>query len=324
MEACCTCATLLSAVPRVSPLSEKPLPYNRRLEECCGRVICGSCINKNPRFSGYCPYCQTPSTSTPSSPVPRGARGGLKDLLPSYISSTTTTATTDLPLAYTTTTTTTPPSNNSNIEPPPSYSHPPLLTTTLSNSSDPEKSALALLLSSSSSSSRPGLPHTPAQPLPPRQEQEEQDTLHFLDHDHDTISSLSLRYNVPASALRRANKLGSDHLLLGRRSVLIPGRFYKGGLSLSPRPVEGEEEEVRKGKIRRWMVACKCSDYDIAVLYLEQAGYDFDDASEAYFGDEAWESEHPLTSSFSHNGGRSSKDVMRWRRKRRDNTFGQS
>jgi hypothetical protein len=43
--------------------------------------------------------------------------------------------------------------------------------------------------------------------------------------------------------------------------LVIPGEFYKGGVSLSPRPVEGEEEEKRKGIVRRWMVACKVSEY---------------------------------------------------------------
>lgn len=28
-------------------------------------------------------------------------------------------------------------------------------------------------------------------------------------------------------------------------------------MSLSPTPIEGEEEEARKAKVRRWMVACK-------------------------------------------------------------------
>jgi hypothetical protein len=41
MEACCTCATLLSRVPRYSD-AEKPLPDDRQLE-CCPRVICGNC-----------------------------------------------------------------------------------------------------------------------------------------------------------------------------------------------------------------------------------------------------------------------------------------
>lgn len=119
------------------------------------------------------------------------------------------------------------------------------------------------------------------------------DTLHFLDHEHDTVQSLSIRYGVPPAALRRRNNLTSDHLLVGRKTILIPGEFYKGGVSLSPRPVEGEEEELRKGKIRRFMTACKVSDYDYALLYMEQAGYDIDVAITAYLDDEAWERSHP-------------------------------
>lgn len=118
------------------------------------------------------------------------------------------------------------------------------------------------------------------------------DILHFLDHHYDSVSSLSLRYGVPAHALRRSNNITSDHLLLGRRTVLIPGEYYKGGVSLSPRPVEGEDEELRKGKIRRFMTSCKVSDYDVAVLYLEQSGYDIENAVTAYLDDEKWEQEH--------------------------------
>ncbi|KAM5364734.1 hypothetical protein ACJZ2D_011385 [Fusarium nematophilum] len=119
------------------------------------------------------------------------------------------------------------------------------------------------------------------------------DILHFLDHQHDTVNSLSLRYGVPASALRRANNITSDHLLVGRRTALIPGEYYKGGVSLSPRPVEGEDEELRKGKIRRFMTACKVSDYDVAVLYLEQSDYDLGAAVTTYLDDDRWEREHP-------------------------------
>ena len=120
------------------------------------------------------------------------------------------------------------------------------------------------------------------------------DILHFLNHEHDTIPSLSLRYGVPAQVLRQTNKLPSDHLLIARKTILIPGEWYKGGVSLSPRPVEGEEEELRKSKVRRWMVGCKNANYDVAVLYLEQADYDLAAAMEAYFEDEAWEKDHPL------------------------------
>ncbi|KAI2642917.1 hypothetical protein GGS21DRAFT_486745 [Xylaria nigripes] len=120
-----------------------------------------------------------------------------------------------------------------------------------------------------------------------------EDILHFLNHAHDSINSLSLRYGVPAAILRRANNIASDHLIAGRRTIIIPGEYCNGGVSLSPRPVEGEEEEARKAKIRRWMVGCKVHDYDVALLYLEQAGYDLQVATDTYFADEEWEQKHP-------------------------------
>ncbi|KAI0013677.1 hypothetical protein F4779DRAFT_625172 [Xylariaceae sp. FL0662B] len=242
IESCCTCATLLSEVPR-SGESEKPLPQDRQLE-CCPRVICGRCIHTNSRFNTYCPYCQVSLTETT---LPQG----LKD--------------------------------------PPSY------TSLVASSSSKGASARA-----------PPPPYTPvATRQPPGPEDEKsvpldaseepaEDILHFLNHEHDTVSSLSLRYGVPASALRRANNITSDHLIMGRRTVVIPGEYYKGGVSLSPRPIDGEEEETRKSKIRRWMVACKVHEYDVAVLYLEQAGYDIEMATEKYFADEAWERAHPV------------------------------
>ncbi|KAI1212977.1 uncharacterized protein F4807DRAFT_307050 [Annulohypoxylon truncatum] len=239
VESCCTCATLLSKVPRYS-ISEKPLPQDRELE-CCRRVICGHCRNTNPRFNTYCPYCQISITDTS---LPQG----LKDP-PSYESSIATS------------------SSKADSAAPPPYM-PPVNQMT----PDPldEKS----------------VPLDSSEPA--------EDTLHFLDHAHDSIASLSLRYGVPASALRRANNITSDHLILGRRTVIIPGEYYKGGVSLSPRPIEGEEEEARKSKIRRWMVACKVHEYDVAVLYLEQAAYDLEMATEAFFADEAWERAHPV------------------------------
>ncbi|KAI2630957.1 hypothetical protein GGR54DRAFT_178303 [Hypoxylon sp. NC1633] len=243
VESCCTCATLLSEVPRLND-SEKPLPQDRLLP-CCERVICGNCLKKNYRFNTYCPYCQISLTDTT---LPPGLRGP-----PSYESSVAagtskgSSAVSGLPPPYT-----------------------PSATQTPSYELD-EKSV----------------------PLDSSQEPVE-DTLHFLNHAHDTITSLSLRYGVQASALRRANNITSDHLLLGRRTVIIPGEYYKGGVSLSPRPIEGEEEEARKSKIRRWMVACKVHEYDVAVLYLEQADYDLEMATEAFFADEEWERTHPV------------------------------
>ncbi|ETS85761.1 hypothetical protein PFICI_03786 [Pestalotiopsis fici W106-1] len=247
MQACCTCATLLTQVPRYAD-NEKPLPNDRALE-CCPRVICGNCIHNNYRFQTYCPYCQI---STTPSRLPQG----LKE----------------------------PPSYNSAAEsskdsrrhgPPPPYSASVTTNTTAGGKRhvDPldEKSV----------------------PLD-NDEEVAEDVLHFLNHEHDTVTSLSLRYGVPANVLRRANNITSDHLILGRKTVIIPGEYYKGGVSLSPTPIDGEEEELRKGKIRRFMVACKVSEYDVAVLYLQQSDYDLEAATIAYIADEEWEASHPV------------------------------
>jgi LysM domain len=87
-----------------------------------------------------------------------------------------------------------------------------------------------------------------------------EDVLHFIDDGHDTLASLSFRYGIPVDALRRANAIWSDNLFHARRTLIIPSEFYRTGISLSPWPIDGEEEEVRKRKVRRWMVACKVSE----------------------------------------------------------------
>jgi hypothetical protein len=92
------------------------------------------------------------------------------------------------------------------------------------------------------------------------------DVLHFVDPNNDTIASLSLRYGVPAEALQKTNSLYASHLLAARRTVLIPGEYYKGGVSLSPRPLEGEEEEMRKMKLRKFMVNCKVAEYVLPLV----------------------------------------------------------
>lgn len=103
--------------------------------------------------------------------------------------------------------------------------------------------------------------HQPVQtPSEKRREDESApDVLHFVT-PNDSMLSLALAYGVPINALRKANSVFADHLIQGRRTVLIPGEFYKGGVSLSPRPLEGQEEELKKSKVRRWMMACKVAE----------------------------------------------------------------
>lgn len=46
--------------------------------------------------------------------------------------------------------------------------------------------------------------------------------------------------------------------------------------------------------IRRWMVATKIADYEVACLYLENNRWDLDRAVEAVLEDEKWERDHPV------------------------------
>ena len=232
---------------------------------------------KNSRFASYCKLLP-PSAPSPSDKANKAAGPFCQTSnAPSHISS-------DLcdPPAY---------SSSASLPPPPSISNqpeePPPYTAVPTLQNAPEKVS---------------------------SDQPTEDVLHFLDRTQDSIQSLALRYGVPQKALRQKNRLWADHLLAARKAILIPGEYYKGGVSLSPRPLESEEEEIRKGKLRAWMVTCKVAEcvisgpskvgnryllmfsfrYDLALLYLEQAKYDLDIAVEAYLADEKWDREHPM------------------------------
>lgn len=117
-----------------------------------------------------------------------------------------------------------------------------------------------------------------------------EDTLHFLSPD-DTLHSLSLAYEVPQSILRKHNNIFSDSLLVARKFILIPASHYNGP-SLST-PLDPEEEE-RKNRVRRWMMATKCPEYKMAQLYLKGSQYNLEIAIEAFKADEQWEKDHPI------------------------------
>ena len=117
-----------------------------------------------------------------------------------------------------------------------------------------------------------------------------EDTVHFLGSG-DTLQALSLAYAVPVFILRRHNNLYADQLLQARKWILIPRTHYGGPpLSTAPDPLE----EERKTKLRRWMVATKCAEYNVAQLYLKGSDYNLDVAVEAFKADEEWEKNHPL------------------------------
>ncbi|KAL1905142.1 hypothetical protein Sste5344_009088 [Sporothrix stenoceras] len=228
---------------------------------------------KNARFATYCPYCQIATAPPPSSSTSKQSKAAeaasapSKDLLPPGLKAP-------------------PPYRRFGVvatmsaDQPSDEAPPPYAPSTAAQTQTPTET----------SSSEKGVP-----------------ILHYLDHDRDSIASLSLRYNVPADLLRQANRLTADHLLQARRVIQIPSLSGTTVASLSPQPVEREAEARRKAAIRRFMVACKVSDYDLAVLYLEQTGwrqttdtdnneleYDLRAAVEAYQADEQWEKTHPV------------------------------
>ncbi|CAD6442967.1 b9affb8a-b27f-4cf5-84d0-c8afb41b67c0 [Sclerotinia trifoliorum] len=225
---------------------------DRRLS-CCGRIICGECMERNERFKIYCPFCQVRNGDTTNGDTisdSTGRKPATKDKPPSYeetIGSHSSHSQTSLPV----------------------YSH-------------------SLFFKSQQQSVTQSQKESQSQSQP-------DDILHFLSHSSDSMTSLSLRYGVPIEVLRKKNGITSDYLLLARKTILIPGEWYKGGASLSPRPVEGEEEERRKASVRRFMVGCKVYEYDVAVLYLEQANYDLELAMGVYRDDERWEKENPIS-----------------------------
>jgi hypothetical protein len=130
-----------------------------------------------------------------------------------------------------------------------------------------------------------------------------EDTVHFVSSD-DTIQSISLAYAVPLQVLRQHNGVYSDQLLAARKWILVPRSHYQGPpLSTPPDP----EEEERKTKVRRWMVATKCVDYSVAQLYLKGSDYNLVIAVEAFKADEEWEKNHPLDGKGKDRGGQRSR-----------------
>jgi len=84
--------------------------------------------------------------------------------------------------------------------------------------------------------------------------------------------------------------LYSDNLLLARQTMLIPGQYYQGP-SHSATPPDGEEEETRKSKLKRFQTKSKCVDVKMAEVYLDNAGWDEQKALDEWREDEKWEME---------------------------------
>ncbi|KAK6332003.1 hypothetical protein TWF718_002541 [Orbilia javanica] len=116
--------------------------------------------------------------------------------------------------------------------------------------------------------------------------------IHYL-LPNDTVISISFQYSIPSGIIRSHNRVYSDSLLAGRNFILIPRAWYSGP-SLSPNPVQSEEENA----LKRFQIRTKCVEYDVAKVYLDESGWDLEKAVEKWAADERWEAV---------NGGMSSK-----------------
>lgn len=268
---CCTCATLLTDVKvPYDPASEKPLLHNRRLA-CCSREICAACQHRNPRFQSYCPFCQI--SSGPSA-LPRD---GLR-LPPVYTRTAKTNTKTEAETAGEEGEQRSR-QGGTTESPPPSYTESTMALQVQGPrlyDTGPDIGADASTSTSTSTSSTPPT--------------DTEDTVHFVGPE-DSLQSLSLAYKIPGDVLRRHNNLYSDQLLAARKWIVVPRSHYAGP-SLSTPPDPGEE--ARKTTLRRWMVATKCVDYGVAMLYLKGTDYDLDIAVDAFKADEEWERSHPM------------------------------
>jgi len=108
----------------------------------------------------------------------------------------------------------------------------------------------------------------------------------------DTLPTIALQYNLPLPLLHSHNRIFSDHLLHGRRSVDIPSPPYVGP-SLSPAP-EDMEGEGRKAAAKRFQLKTKCLDADVAQVYLLEAQWDEELATKNWEMDEKWVKDNPM------------------------------
>ncbi|KAI8591227.1 hypothetical protein BDZ88DRAFT_58524 [Geranomyces variabilis] len=104
----------------------------------------------------------------------------------------------------------------------------------------------------------------------------------------DTLPGLSLKYNVPIDAIRRANSLFSDTTLPARSKLFIPSPSSSSS-SLSPTPPATDE---RKRLVKRFQLVAKCIDADEAWSYMRQNEFMLEQALEQWWADVKWEREN--------------------------------
>jgi len=104
--------------------------------------------------------------------------------------------------------------------------------------------------------------------------------------DTDTLTGLSLIYDVPASEIRRVNKLSSQSVIHERTTLLIPITATNTKQKVDEDALRRKLEHSLTLKLLR---EARLQDLSEAAFYLEENDYDYDAAFAQYKYDLRWE-----------------------------------
>ncbi|CAG8450866.1 13533_t:CDS:2 [Ambispora gerdemannii] len=253
-HSCLTCHVLSSSSPfnRFTPF----------LTKCCNRWVCNKCLQDNPRFFNYCPFCHRASDILSSSS---------RDVI-----------------------------NNVNIESLNEESNQERELVALCKGSDDLPLYQEIFTDDDGNQTNLPTYDDVLRGLDSTEQQQQQDekkqkltndekseygVIHYV-RKEDTLPGLAFKYGIGISDIRRANRLFDDNIF-ARTSLIIPNYF---GPSLSEK--QSKEDEL-KTLIKRFQLRSKCVDPTEAKYYMEQSNYNIDAATQAYRDDVLWEMQHP-------------------------------
>ena len=111
----------------------------------------------------------------------------------------------------------------------------------------------------------------------------------------DTMTGLSLRYNVTIDEIRKVNHLiYSNASLQTHRAVLIPVKPTTRIAPPAPPTIEEQRDDAQKICIKRWQMRTKDTSRNLGRYYLEQVDWDVEAAIRNWQLDNDWEKQNPV------------------------------
>lgn len=111
----------------------------------------------------------------------------------------------------------------------------------------------------------------------------------------DTLTGLTLRYNISIEEIRKSNHLiYSNASLQTHRAVLIPLKSTTRIPPPAPPTIEEQQDDAQKICIKRWQMRTKDTSRNLGRYYLEQVDWDVEAAIRNWQLDNDWEQQNPL------------------------------